>query len=47
MKLKSKCCKKCKKKAKACRRCPLMASLSDEQRKRFLRKARKRLRKAA
>lgn len=41
MKLKSKCCKKYKKKSEACRKCPLMARLDPEQKKRLLRKARK------
>lgn len=47
MKLKSKCCKKYKKKAKACKRCPLMAGLSRKERKRRLDKAKKRLAQAA
>ena len=47
MKLKSKCCRKYKKKAKACQRCPLMACLSSKERKQQLAKIRKRLAKAA
>ena len=32
-KLKSKCCKKFRKKSKACSSCPLMAALSKKERK--------------
>ncbi len=47
MKLKSKCCKKYIKKAEACRRCPLMASLSSKKRKQCLKKVKKKLAGAA
>ena len=53
MKLKSKCCKSYKKKGNACKRCPLlagltrMAELSKKERRRRLKKAAKRLKKAA
>ena len=38
MKLKSKCCRKYKKKAKACKRCPLMASMSKKKWRKHLQK---------
>ena len=47
MKLKSDCCEKYKRKAKACRRCPLMAALTQKKRKQSLKKVRKRLARAA
>ncbi len=36
LKLKSKCCKKFKKKGSACGRCPVMAGLGKKTRKRIL-----------
>ena len=42
MKLKSKCCKKYKEGEKACRRCPKMAHLTAEERKKLLRRYSKR-----
>lgn len=47
MKLKSKCCKKYKRKADGCKGCPLMAELTKKQRRKLLKKARKKLSKAA
>ena len=47
MKLKSSCCAKYERKAKACKRCPVMALLSKKKRRRELKKARRRLEKAA
>ncbi len=47
MKLKTDCCKKYKRRARACKRCPLMAVLGKKERKRRLSKARQRLAKAA
>lgn len=47
MKLKAKCCKKYKKKAEACKDCPLMAVLSPKARRKRLDKARKRLARTA
>lgn len=47
MKLKGKCCKKYRRKAKACKNCPVMAVLSKKKRHRKLAKVRARLRKAA
>lgn len=47
MKLKSKCCKKYRRKGKACKSCPVMAVLSKKKRRRKLKKARARLGKAA
>lgn len=47
MTLKSKCCKKYKKKAKACARCPILACMSPKKRKKCLAKAKKKLEKAA
>ena len=43
MKLKSKCCKKYRKKAEACKRCPVMAALDPKQRKKRLEKAKRNL----
>lgn len=47
MSLKSKCCKKYKRKAKACSGCPIFALMSSKRRKKELRKARRKLQKAA
>jgi hypothetical protein len=47
MKLKPKCCKKYKKKAEACKNCPVMALLGPKARRKRLAKARRRLAKAA
>ncbi|MDX1997467.1 MAG: hypothetical protein SF066_07080 [Thermoanaerobaculia bacterium] len=47
MSCKDKCCGKYRKKAKACKGCPLMALLSPKERKRTIRKVKKRLAKAA
>ena len=47
MKLKSHCCKKYKKKAKACKGCPVLVMMGKKQRRRKLEKARRRLRRAA
>ena len=47
MKLKSECCDKYKRKAKACRRCPIMAVLTKKRRKKRLKRIKKRLAKAA
>ena len=47
MKLKAKCCAKYKKKAKACKSCPVMAQLSKAQRRQLIKKAKKRRAKAA
>lgn len=47
MKLKSKCCKKYKKKSDACQRCPLMARLNPEQRQEKLKKSKKKKAKRA
>ncbi len=41
MKLKSKCCKKYKKKPDACQRCPLMARLDPAKRQEKVKKAKK------
>ena len=38
MKLKSKCCKKFKKKPKTCSRCPLAATLCKKERKKLIKK---------
>ncbi|MCH9651398.1 MAG: hypothetical protein K0U98_24440 [Deltaproteobacteria bacterium] len=43
MKIKSNCCKKFKRKAKACKGCPLFAELSKKQRKKAITKARRKL----
>ena len=47
MKIKSKCCKKYEKKAAICKRCPLLVELGARERKVFLKKAKKRRKKAA
>ena len=47
MKLKKSCCDKFRRRAEACRRCPVMAVLSAKQRRRRLKKIRKKLAKAA
>lgn len=47
MSAKDKCCGTYRKKAKACKSCPLMAMLGSKERKRCLAKARKRLEKKA
>lgn len=47
MKLKNSCCKKFRRRAEACKRCPVMAVLGDKQRRRRLKKIRKKLAKAA
>lgn len=47
MKVKSKCCKKYRRKAKACKSCPLMAVLSKKERRRKIDKVRARLEEAA
>ena len=46
MKLKSRCCQKYARKAKACKGCPVIAVLSKSERRKTLRKARKKLRRA-
>lgn len=40
---KDSCCEKYRRKAKACKGCPLMAALSAKERERKLKKAKKRL----
>lgn len=47
MKLKKRCCDKYRRKAKACKNCPVMAVLGDRQRRRRLKKIRRALQKAA
>jgi hypothetical protein len=47
MKLKSRCCEKYKRKAKACRGCPVIAVLGVKRRRRVLKKAKRELKKAA
>lgn len=47
MKLDKRCCGKFRKEGKACRRCPLMASLTKKERQKCLAKAKKRREKAA
>lgn len=47
MKLKASCCEKYRRKAKACKRCPVMALLSESAKHKRLRKIRKKLCKAA
>ncbi len=47
MKLKSSCCKKYRRKARACTKCPLIAVLSKRKRHKKLRKIKKRLARAA
>ncbi len=38
---KKKCCKRFKRKPKACKKCPLMAQLGKEARKRMLKKSKR------
>ncbi len=47
MKLEKRCCEKYRRKARACKGCPLMAGLGAKQRKRRLKKIRRALAKAA
>jgi|CXWL01.1.fsa_nt_gi hypothetical protein len=47
MSAKDKCCGKYRKKAKACKGCPVLAMLGPRERKRCLKKARRRLEKKA
>ena len=47
MKLKKHCCEKYRRKAKACKGCPVMAVLSEKRRRRRLKKIRRKLAKAA
>ena len=47
MKLKKHCCEKYRRKAKACKGCPVMAVLSKKKRRRELDRVRRRLKKAA
>jgi hypothetical protein len=47
MKLEKHCCEKYLRKAKACRRCPVLAVLSNKRRRRRLEKIRRKLAKAA
>ena len=47
MKLKSKCCKRFRKKPKCCKNCPLLAQLSGKARKKSLSKRRRLVKKAA
>ena len=47
MKVKAKCCSKYKRKGVACKRCPLLAMLGKKHRRKGLKKALKRLSKAA
>lgn len=47
MSAKDKCCGKFRKKAKACKGCPVLSMLGRKERKRKLEKIRKRLAKAA
>ena len=47
MKTKKRCCEKYRRKAEACRGCPVMALLSGKQRKRRLKKIRRALKKAS
>lgn len=47
MKLKSSCCEKYRRKAKACKRCPVLAIMGKKKRKRELKRVRKTLKKAA
>lgn len=47
MKLKKRCCEKYRRKAKACKACPVMAVLSDKKRRRRLAKIRRKLARAA
>ena len=46
-KLKKRCCDKYRRKAKACKGCPVMAVLGVKERKRRLKKIRRQLAKAA
>jgi len=47
MKLKASCCKKYKKKAKACKSCPIMAILPKKKRRQALKRIKKKLSAAA
>lgn len=47
MKLKSRCCEKYRRKAKACKACPVFAVMSKKRRKKRLGKIRRKLKAAA
>ena len=47
MKLEQRCCEKYRRKAKACKACPILAALGGKRRRRRLAKMRRKLAKAA
>lgn len=47
MKLKKRCCEKYRRRARACKACPVMAVMSAKKRKRHLEKIRRQLSEAA